>query len=153
MSIIQRLQDYLDENIPITREIGIQVAHYDQRGLTLTAPLAANKNDKDTAFGGSLAAVSTLSGWALTHMILDEMGIDANTVVRRSRIDYFKPVTSDIQVFCEMPEPHIVEQFKQDMSTKGKARWELHAYVQASHRLAVDFTGVYVVFTQKDERL
>jgi len=139
-----RLQKYLDENIPITQEIGIKVVRFDAKGLVLTAPLIANKNDKNTAFGGSLAAVIILSGWALTHLTLEELGVKGSTVVRRSKIDYLRPVKQDIYAICSMPAPEVVAQFKQDILEKGKARWELHARVETEHELAVDFSGVYV---------
>jgi thioesterase domain-containing protein len=148
VSITRHLQQYLDQHIPITQEIGIRVVRFDAKGLVLTAPLFANKNDKHTAFGGSLAAVIILSGWALTHLTLEDVGIRAHTVVRRSKIDYLRPVKQDIYAICSLPSPEIVTQFKQTFLEKGKARWELHARVETEHELAVDFSGVYVAIKE-----
>jgi len=147
----ENLQTYLDINIPITREIGIRVERLDERGIMLSAPLVFNKNDKYTAFGGSLAAVIILSGWALTHTLLRKMDLPAHTVVRRTRIDYLKPVQQDICAICDMPETGRVERFKEEFETKGKARWELNARVESQHALAVDFTGVYVALKQEEQ--
>ncbi|NBP95944.1 MAG: hypothetical protein EBU28_11525, partial [Gammaproteobacteria bacterium] len=41
-------------------------------GVTLCASLEANLNDKRTAFAGTLATLSTLSGWTMTSLICKE---------------------------------------------------------------------------------
>ncbi len=138
------LQAYLDAHIPITREIGIKVALCNERILILTAPLEANRNDKYTAFGGSLAAILTLAGWAVTHVVVQRLGFEASTLIRRSKVDYIKPVDGEIVVLSNIPSEQDIYRFKQDLLSRGKARWELNARAECNQELAVDFSGVYV---------
>jgi thioesterase domain-containing protein len=148
----ERLQAYLDQHIPITQEIGIKVNLCNERVLILTAPLAANKNDKNTAFGGSLAAMLTLAGWAVTHIVLQKLELKATTVVRRSKLDYIKPVESELMVLSNIPNEQEIYRFKQDLLTRGKARWELSARAECKQELAVDFSGVYVAILEDELR-
>lgn len=68
-SSLAALQDVLD-CMPAVRAMQIQLDGYADGVLRITAPLAANVNDKGNAFGGSLASVLTLSGWALVSLRL-----------------------------------------------------------------------------------
>ena len=47
--------------MPPVAAMAIRVAGYEGTRLRLRAPLAANVNDKDCAFGGSLASLMTLA--------------------------------------------------------------------------------------------
>ena len=60
-----QLQAYILEHIPLARAMALRVARHDGAELELTAPLAANINDKGFAFGGSMASLMTLAGWGL----------------------------------------------------------------------------------------
>ena len=53
------------EEMPLLAFMGVEVEACDGHSLTLQAPLAPNRNDKGTAFAGSLASLSTVTGWAL----------------------------------------------------------------------------------------
>ena len=47
------LTEYLHSHIPLTRHLGVRVAGLDDASARLCAPLAANLNHRDTAFGGT----------------------------------------------------------------------------------------------------
>ena len=51
--------------MPPVKAMGIELRGFSGDRLQLSAPLAANVNDKGNAFGGSLASAMTLAGWAL----------------------------------------------------------------------------------------
>src|SRR5690606_33240492 len=55
---------FLHAKIPLARAMGVRVERCDSEGLVLTAPLEPNHNHLGTAFGGSLAALATLAGYA-----------------------------------------------------------------------------------------
>ena len=59
----RQIRDRVRE-IPLARAMALTVAGYDGATLALAAPLAPNGNDKGCAFGGSLASLMTLAGWA-----------------------------------------------------------------------------------------
>ena len=67
--ILEQLQIDLHREIPITRHMGITLVDYDDRRLTISAPLDKNINHRDTAFGGSLNTLATLAGWCLLNLI------------------------------------------------------------------------------------
>ena len=62
---LRETEEFLCAKIPLTRAMQVRVEGYDKSGLVLTAPLAANHNHLGTAFGGSLAALVMLAGYAL----------------------------------------------------------------------------------------
>ncbi|OUD12257.1 YiiD C-terminal domain-containing protein [Thioflexithrix psekupsensis] len=140
----EMLQDYFDTRIPITRDMRVKVQLCNQRVLILTAPLAINRNDKNTAFGGSVVSILTLAGWAITHTVLSRLQLHATTVVRRSKVDYIKPIDSEIMIISNMPSDHDIYRFKQDLMQRGKARWEIQARAECNQELAVDYSGVYI---------
>ncbi len=140
----ETLQNYLHQQIPLAHSMGIEVKECSERMLILTAPLLINKNDKGTAFGGSLAAALTLAGWAVTYVTLQRLGLEATTLLRRSKIDYMKPIQDELLIIANMPNEASVYRFKQDLLEKGKARWDLGARAETKHELAVDFVGTYV---------
>ncbi len=142
--IDQDLDAYLARHIPLTRSMGVKLGGWDNRGLSLVAPLAPNLNDKGTAFAGALATLVTLSGWALTHLTLREHGERADVVIARSRIEYLRPVEEEIVAVCRMPEEGAVGDLLGHYSTRGRARWELWATVGAGGKPAVEFRGLYV---------
>ena len=57
------VQACFDDDIPLTRAMGLRVESLGEGGIRMNAPLEPNVNDKGTAFGGSLAAILTLAGW------------------------------------------------------------------------------------------
>src|ERR1700724_3477687 len=95
ISYMKELQATFDHEIPITREIGIKVAHYNGEQLALSAPIERNINHKATAFAGSLNSVVTLAGWGMIWLLLKELDITATIVIQDSASHYRKPVTRD----------------------------------------------------------
>src|ERR1700686_1757934 len=109
-SYMQALQATFDHEIPITREIGIRVAHYDGEQLALTAPIERNINHKATAFAGSLNSVVTLAGWGMIWLLLKELDSGGTFVVQDSGSHYRRPVTQDFTAICYRPDAEQVNQ-------------------------------------------
>jgi len=74
MSDQQEINDYLNRHVPLFQAMQARLERYNDGGLSIKAPLAPNINDKGIAFGGSLAAIASLTGWALTRITLNEHG-------------------------------------------------------------------------------
>ena len=102
-SSLAALQDVLD-CMPAVRAMQIRLDGYADGVLRITAPLAANVNDKGNAFGGSLASVLTLSGWALVSLRLRLAGHDAEVYVADSNLRYLAPVYEDLHAHAEAAE-------------------------------------------------
>ena len=135
----------LAAEIPISRALGLAVAGFDNRCLTLTAPLAPNINHKDTAFAGSLNAVLTLTGWSMLWLIARRAAIPSKVVIQDSTIRYLHPVTRDFAAECRLPESAELERFLAILRKKGRARMELAAEIREDGRQVVAFGGRYVV--------
>jgi thioesterase domain-containing protein len=94
---------FLQERIPLVRAMELRVAICEPARVIIAAPLAPNLNLHGTAFGGSLAALGILAGWAMLHHALLGERIDAALVVRHSELDYLKPGTDELLAESRRP--------------------------------------------------
>lgn len=121
---LQETEAFLHEQIPITAAMGVSVAAYAAgEELTLTAPLTLNHNHLGTAFGGSLAAVATLAGYAFLWLELGDRA--AHVVVAESHLAYRRPVEGDIRAICRRPPGAELETFLSTYAQEGRARVRL----------------------------
>lgn len=88
--------DQLFTGMPPVKAMQIRASEFDGKVLRLTAPLAANVNDKSCAFGGSLASLMTLAGWGWLMLNLRQAGLDAEVYVADSSIRYLAPLYDDL---------------------------------------------------------
>lgn len=146
--MIDELQKVLHSEIPLTKAIGIEVVEYNDRGLTLRAPLESNINHKCTAFGGSLYSVCVLSGWSLIYLLLREHGLSGHVVIQKSRTEFLKPVASDIVASCAFDSAEQCERLLRTYKRKGLARIRLQSCVVCNDQASVLFEGAYVVHNQ-----
>jgi len=142
------LERLLHAEIPLTRAMGVTVAHFDTTGLTLRAPLEPNINHKSTAFGGSLATLATLAGWGLLKLVLREQS-PVTVVIQESRVRYLLPVTHDFSATVLPPAPGDIEKFLAQLKRHGVARIDLAATIPAGDRVAVHFEGRFVAFDKR----
>lgn len=145
--MIAALQEWLGRNIPLTSAMGVEVRALDERALVVAAPLAPNRNDKHTAFAGSLATIATLAGWGMTWISLREHGRTADIVIARSRVQYLRPVGGEIVAVCPRPEPARLQVLLRELDEGGRTRWELDVGIDSDGRRALEFSGTYVVRT------
>ena len=69
----EEFQKYLHEQIPLSKAMELSVKSLSLDEVVLGAAFTANRNHKGTVFGGSLAAISTLSCWSLIYMKLSQV--------------------------------------------------------------------------------
>lgn len=148
--ILIETQEFLHQQIPITRAMGIQVESFDNNNLTLSAPIALNYNHLGTAFGGSLSAIATLAGYALLWLELGDRF--AHIVVRESTIRYDRPVTGDIRAVCKRISSDALMDFKTKFHRNGKARITLPVTIESDGLSAVAFMGVFVAIASETEQ-
>ncbi len=146
MSYLQELNDYLTRHVPLFRAMEARVDHSDNNRLALTAPLEPNLNDKGTAFGGAMAAIAALTGWAITTITLREHGETAEIVIIDSTLKYLRPVRETIVAECVPPDTAAVEKFIQRYRQRGKARWTVEVIVRADGEPAMTFVGHYAIY-------
>ena len=137
------LERFLHEKIPLTVAMGVHVAECSDARLVLTAPLAPNRNHLQTAFGGSLHALATLSGYSLLWWLLREP--EAHIVIRESTIALRAPGARRHCVrFAPAPSPAELERFRRDFARKGKARIALEAAIEYDGEVAARFRATFV---------
>ena len=144
----QYLQSVLHSDIPLTREMGLEVIDWQQHTLRLQLPLAANVNHKSTMFGGSLYCAAVLAGWGWLHLRLREAGIgDGHIVIQEGQISYPLPVTGAAVAVCAAPDAKVWERFVATYQRRGRARLSLHTQVfnEGKEAPAVQFSGQYVL--------
>lgn len=139
------LQLLLHNEIPLTKLMGISVKECSPDKVILTAPLDANSNHKDTAFGGSLYSVAVLCGWSLVHCQLQHLGLKGHIVIHHSEVDYRLPVDGTIEAICVVDDDLLFETFARRYRRKQIARIKLRVLIRYQDRDAVIFHGQYVV--------
>lgn len=145
-----QLQAFLDEHIPLTRAMQLQVRSLDEGGLRLEAPLAPNVNDKGTAFGGSLASLLTLAGWGLLWARCRQAGWTCDIVIHRGEIRYRRPVTGTLRAHCPPPPAAAWQAFERELGGTGLARIALQPVVlDGDGAQAVRFACQYVAFDKE----
>jgi len=141
---MQTLVEYLRNHVPLTREIDIRAGSQTDHWLELTAPLHPNLNDKQTAFGGSLATLCTLSGWCVCSMLCRELKQEIDIAVIDSQIRYHQPVTGDpITARACFPAIENQQRFIETLRKEGRARLNLKAKVNVGDTTAVSFEASY----------
>ena len=126
------LEDELLAEIPLARAMQLRIAAWDGTTLAMAAPLAPNINDKGCAFGGSLASVMTLAGWALVRLAVDRAGLACDIYVQDSMIRYLAPVWGDFAASAELAAGDSFEDFLPALRARGKARASVRCTVPAA---------------------
>jgi thioesterase domain-containing protein len=138
------LRRYLHEHIPLSKAMGVDVLVATPARVRLAAPLAPNINHRGTVFGGSAAAVATLAGWALLHLRLSTVGYRGRIVIRRSTMDFEKPIASDFTAQAEGPAEDRWQRFAAGVARGRPARIELHSVLESDGTRVGELTGEFV---------
>ena len=146
----EMLNIFLFSGIPIAGAMGLQVISYGAAGLTLSAPLGPNRNDKGTAFAGSIYSTAVLTGWGLVTLGLREAGLDASVVVRDAEIRYLVPVVAPFTSFCASPKTLEWKEFLNRVKSKKRGKIALAVEVIQKTGKAARFKGLYAAILRKD---
>jgi thioesterase domain-containing protein len=119
--------------MPPVAAMQVRAVACDGEQLYLHAPLAANVNDKNCAFGGSLASVMTLSAWGLLTWRLGEEGINAEVYVADSQLRYLAPLQEDLLGEGQFAVGEDWGSFLRCFRDRGRARIGLQARVRDGH--------------------
>ena len=143
MSYCQEANDYLNQYVPLFRAMCAWLERCDDSGVLMRAPLAPNINDKGIAFGGSMAALAALSGWALTWSLLREHGERPEILIGECNLKFLRPVSGEIVIECARPDAAVSTAFLTQYRARDKARWTVTALAQEDGLTAMTFTGQY----------
>lgn len=149
MTQLERFQERINREIPLTRGLGLQVSDYSGHRIIIKAPLALNHNHQGTGFGGSIYSVAVTAAWSLLELWLEDHGLAGSVVVQSGAIDYGMPVSRDFYAQCELPPEDDMQRFKRSLERRGKGRLCLEATVFSDESgaafPAATFSGRFVV--------
>lgn len=145
-TIETKLERSILQRIPQTRNLGIQIAKIEENQLTVNGAFAPNKNHLDIVFGGSIAAISITTAWALVQHKVEQAGLAGHLVIKRQQVDYLLPVKTDFSCeACFLSEDAWAE-FVDTYQAKGRARITVTAQVLSEGKTTSRFEGVFVLF-------
>jgi thioesterase domain-containing protein len=125
------------DQMPPVAAMQIRAVSCDGERIFLHAPLPANVNDKQCAFGGSLASVMTLAGWGLLSWRLARVGIAAEVYVADSQLRYLAPLEEDLLGEGWIADGEDWDGFLRCFQDRGRARIGLAACVRDSRGTVV----------------
>ncbi|MBF7065497.1 thioesterase domain-containing protein [Aliarcobacter butzleri] len=144
--MIKILENKLHNEIPLTKFMDLKITKYDEKELITVAPLNKNINDKGTAFGGSLATLTIISGWSICWLISKKLEINSeNIVVIKNEHSYRKPVTKELICHTKRPTKDEIENLKNKLLLKKSASIKISSQIIEDDEVCVDFTGYYVI--------
>ncbi|MFW2601528.1 thioesterase domain-containing protein [Aliarcobacter butzleri] len=144
--MIKILENKLHNEIPLTKFMDLKITKYDEKELITIAPLNKNINDKGTAFGGSLATLTIISGWSICWLISKELEINSeNIVVIKNEHSYRKPVTKELICHTKRPTKDEIENLKNKLLLKKSASIKISSQIIEDGEICVDFIGYYVI--------
>ena len=138
------LERYLHRQIPLSAAMGVRVTTASLKRVQLAAPLAPNVNHNETVFGGSAAALATLSAWSVLHLRIVGAGLRARLVIQRSSIEYERPIRGDFDAVCRFSDDLAWNRFRATLVRRDRARLTLTAYLIPDGRRAAAFEGDFV---------
>jgi thioesterase domain-containing protein len=124
--------DRLLAAMPPVAAMAIRSESFDGEELRLHAPLSANVNDKECAFGGSLASVMTLAGWGWLMLHSGRAGFPADVYVADSQIRYLAPLFGDLRAIARLAEGEDWPAAVRTLAQRGRARVAMQAQVTAA---------------------
>lgn len=138
------LETYLHTYIPLTQAMQVSVLSITPQQLILQAPLKPNINPHQTVFGGSVATMATLAAWCLVYSRLMLQGIEHNLVVRRSSLEYERPIAGDFTATATLENPEVWAKFVTGLQHHGKAKIALESVLEYAGQITGRFKGEFV---------
>jgi thioesterase domain-containing protein len=138
------VEQYLHRHIPLSAAMGVRVKVATPGRVELAAPLALNINHHSTVFGGSAAAVATLSAWTLVHVGLRHANIEAATGIQRNVMSSEEPIHGDFTAVCALIDDSGWLRFVKTIERRGRGRITMNALLLFEGRRAASFEGDFV---------
>ncbi len=131
----------------------VRVLRAEPSGVALEAPLEPNLNHRETAFGGSVAALAILAGWTLVHECLRADRIEGvRTVIHTSEVRYVAPAEGPFRATCGPLRPEDWSRFLRVLRRRGKARVHVTGEVTCRGTLVATFRGAYAGLERHRDR-
>lgn len=116
------LESLLRNQMPVAKAMDVHVLTADKNKMELSCSLSANYNHLGTAFGGSLCTLMILAAYCQLFDLINGQG---HVVIKRSEMEFLKPVQEDLRAVCLPPGHEAAQAFLKAYQKKGRARIEL----------------------------
>lgn len=144
------LQDFLYENIPLTKAMALQPESITDSKITIKAPLANNINDKGSVFGGSSSALMIISAWSLIKILCDSHKIDADIVIHENICKWHKPLYDELTIEAELDDSYDFEQVRDKIENNRHFRINCDIKLLDNQReIYSTMTARYVIIPKK----
>jgi thioesterase domain-containing protein len=120
--MINELQSFLHQEIPITKDMGLALTRYTDENILIKAPLLNNINDKGSVFGGSSSALMIISGWSLIKLQCDKFQIEADIVIHKNETSWQKAMYDDLFVQAKFKSDYDFNKIKSLIDTNKHHR-------------------------------
>ncbi len=138
------MEAYLRKHIPLTAGMDVRVLEAGPEGVRLEAPLEPNLNHRQTAFGGSVAALGILAGWTLIHVRLRAEGYVTRTVIQGSAVHFDAPIHGSFRAVCGRVGDEAWNRFIRALTRRGKGRLHVAGHIESEGKIVATFSGAYV---------
>ena len=138
------LQNYFRSNIPVADFMNFKVEDLKPYSVKLSAPLKPNYNHYMTAFGGSIATLGILAGWAILHFKTVEEKIRCVLVIQESNMKYLRPSNNDFEAVSDSLDEKQWDDFKSKLLSDGKAKISMMTNLYSEGKLIATHKGTFV---------
>ncbi len=138
------LKAHLNDLIPLSRAMGIDVLGARPEEVTLSAPLAPNINHQETVFGGSASAVAMLAAWALLQVRLEAEGVPSRVVIHRSEMIFSRPIAADFTATAVVAGNGAWTRFREALRRRGRGRIHVSVALACQGDSVAAFEGDFV---------
>ena len=121
------LAAFLRERIPLSAAMAVEVRRAGTDGVELYAPLAPNRNHRNTGFGGSASTLAILAAWSALKVRMSAAGLRGRIVIRRNTMSYDSPITAGFTATAAPPEAEAWEKFAATLERGRTARVHVQA--------------------------
>ena len=149
MPTVDEINQHLHAQIPMTSQMGILVKSFSTDEVIATAPLAANINHQQSAFGGSIAALGIVTGFVAIWGNLKLRKIQAELVIQHSETDFSKPALGDMESRSRQLSHAALESFTTALANSGRARILVTSDIFSDDKLIASNTGTFVAISEK----
>ncbi len=139
----EQTTEYLHVAMPVARFMEVKVLRC-LPDFEIEAPLAPNLNHRQTAFGGSISNLATLSAWGWLFSALKDIELSPRLVISENSVKYLEPVSEPFRSLTRQPEPADWEKFLRTLNRRGSARLILRSEVTSNQNLCATFEGYFV---------
>jgi len=138
------LEQLLHRQIPLSQAMTVSALDVSEQSVQLAAPLAPNRNHRDTVFGGSASALALLAAWSLLHVRLQVAFPRASVVIQRHSMAYQRPIQGAFRARASLAQPDEWPRFLRLLARRGKARIAVVATLEYGGEQAGLFSGDFV---------